>query len=113
MKRQTINIGLVICGGLTAMTGLLMLFHYESHLIIGLHEIASLATLFFCFLHIKVNWRPLTMSFGNKGTLFIVLGILAGSAIFMLFTGGFDYKEREIRQVVQEKFGMELPERKK
>lgn len=113
MKRQTINAGLTLCGGLTVISGLLMLFHYESHFTTGIHELSALGMVFFCIWHVKANWKPLLAAFKNRKAVCAVFGALALCTLLMLAWGSFGYKEESLRGLVQEKFGVELPAEQK
>ncbi len=88
ITRSAVNKGLVICGGVTALSGLFLMPHFESHYAKAAHQICGVLFIVFSCFHIKINFKPLRGSFAAKS-------IAAASAVFiisiaiMLATGRF------------------------
>lgn len=108
MSRKNINRVLTVAGGLTLISGLFMLFHYESHFTQSLHEIASLVTALFMILHVKANWAALKSVFKPRWLSLALLGFFLLCTGMMLALGSFNYKEMEVREHLKDKFGIEL-----
>lgn len=109
MSRKNINRVLTAAGGLTLISGLFMLFHYESYFTQSLHEIAALVTAFFMLLHVKANWAALKSVFKTRWLSLTLLGFCLFCIVMMLVLGRFDYKELEVREHLKDRFGIELP----
>lgn len=92
MPRSTINKVLVLTGSLMCLTGIFLLFHYESHFALAVHQIAGLIFVVFCILHIKINWNAIAKLFKSSFTPYIIISILIISTIIMFVTG--DIKNR-------------------
>lgn len=89
MKRSKINKGLTLTGGLTLLTGIFLLFYYESHFAKAVHQIAGFVLAGFSITHIKINRKPLANSFVGRASLWVILGIFAVSLVIMAVTGSF------------------------
>lgn len=89
MKRSKINKGLTLMGGLTLLTGIFLLFHYESHFAKAVHQIAGFALAGFSITHININKKPLANSFVGRTYLWVMLGVFAVSLVIMAVTGSF------------------------
>ena len=94
-KRYVINSVLVISGGLTALSGFFLLFHYESHFTKAVHEIGALLLVLFAVIHIVVNWRALASSLKERLSVRAVIIVFAVCIAIMAVTGSRDlHKER-------------------
>jgi hypothetical protein len=89
MTRSTINKILAISGGLTCLTGLFLLIHYESHFSKAVHQIAGLAFMIFSIYHIKVNFKGVTNSFSGSAAKYILFSTLIGCTIIAAIMGDF------------------------
>lgn len=88
INRTIINKGLLICGGVTAISGLFLMPHFESNYAKAAHQICGVLFIVFSGFHIKVNLRPLHGSFTIKSALFAAVIFIASAAI-MLMSGHF------------------------
>ncbi len=90
MKRTLINRVLVISGGLTVLTGLFLLVHFESHFAKAVHQIAGLILVIFSIKHVWQNRLALGKAFTNKRSISIVLLLFALSVAVMAATGAHE-----------------------
>jgi hypothetical protein len=89
MTRSTINKVLAISGGLTCLTGLFLLIHYESHFSKAIHQIAGLAFMIFSIYHMKVNFKGVMNSFNGRAAKYVLFSILIGCTLMAAITGDF------------------------
>ena len=89
MKRSVINPVLVITGGLTVLSGLFLMFHFESHFAKGIHQICGLFLLIFGIMHIIINWKALAVSLRGRLAAWPVAVVFAVCIIIMTVTGKF------------------------
>jgi hypothetical protein len=89
MTRSTINKVLALSGGLTCLTGLFLLIHYESHFSKAIHQIAGLAFMIFSIYHIKLNCKGIRNSFSGQAAKYILFSILIGCTIIAAIIGDF------------------------
>lgn len=99
--RSLINRGLALCGGLTVISGLMLLFHYESDLIKGTHEVASLFLAAFAILHLRLNWRAFGKTLGSAPGIRLIMIILAAATSAMLVSGSF-YGGKTLETLLQQ-----------
>ena len=85
MRRTLINPILATAGSLTLISGLFLLFHYESEFTQSLHEIAAIVLVITGALHIKLNWKALKSSL--KGRIIAVCAVVAACTVIMIVTG--------------------------
>ena len=80
IKRSVLNPVLIISGGLTIVSGFLLLFHLKSRPIVGVHEIGGLIFVVVCLLHVIINWRPMLHSLkGRTAAWLVILSLVLGS----------------------------------
>lgn len=72
-----VNKGLGICDGVTALSGLFLMPHFESHYAKAAHQICGVLFIVFSSFHIKVNFKPLRGNFAAKS-------IAAASVVFLI-----------------------------
>jgi hypothetical protein len=89
MTRPTINKILTISGGLTALTGLFLMVHYESHFSIVIHNIAGLIFIIFSLLHIKFNFKGIKNSFTSNASKYVMVFLFIGCAAIAAIKGSF------------------------
>lgn len=87
IKRNVLNPILTISGGLTVISGLLLLFHLKSWAIVAVHELGSLIFLVCCILHLAVNWRPLLSSLKGRTAAWLVIGSLVLGGLGLTYSG--------------------------
>ena len=87
MARSMINKILVLSGGLAALTGLFLLFHYESHFALAAHQLGGLIFVVFCIRHLISNWKATLKSFNNDLSKYLVVAVFVVSVIIMFATG--------------------------
>ena len=87
-NRQIINPILTVSGLLTMVSGAFMFFHFQSTVVVGLHEIMGLIFITSGILHTAVNWRALLKTLGAKKQQYVIMAaivlcvvIMVGSAI--------------------------------
>lgn len=102
MKRAVINKVLILSGGLTALSGIFLFFHYESSFIKAIHEIGALTLLVFCLLHLKMNWNALAKAAGGKKFALFALCVFAAYAAVMAATGTL-YDEETMLNLLRER----------
>lgn len=88
--RRIINPMLTVAGLLTMISGILMLFHFESHLVVVLHELMGLGLVVLALVHLALNWRPLLISLGERRGRLITALVIAGVAAVMIVNGVTD-----------------------
>ena len=97
MQRSTVNTILAVSGGLTILSGLFLLFHYESSLIKAVHEIGALV-MALCFIpHLKANWKSFKSSFPNKTKVYAIAAVFALAIMVMAATGAHYDEETFIK----------------
>ena len=89
MSRSILNPILTTAAILTAVSGLLILIHYESYFTKALHEIAALILVVSAITHIVLNWKPLKKTLGKR--FYIWSAAIALCILVMLAMGSFDY----------------------
>lgn len=89
MKRSIINPVLVVSGSLVALTGLFLLFDYESDFAYGVHQICAIVLVIFGVIHILTNWKALSISLKGRLSVWVLLAILAVSLVILVLTGEF------------------------
>ena len=85
-NRSFVNIALVITGIFTLATGVFLFFHIKSHLIVHVHEIASLFFVMACLLHAIMNWKPLLHSMKGRLPSWAVVVLLAVTVLGMAYS---------------------------
>jgi len=87
MKRSVINPVLVLCGGLTVLSGFFLMFHYESHFAKVIHNVGGAILVIFGTLHTMMNWKALINSIKYRLFAWVVAFLFAISVIIMAITG--------------------------
>lgn len=87
--RKIINPMLIVSGILTMVTGLLMLFHFQSHPVVVVHELMGIGLVAVTLVHLALNWRPMIGSLGRRGRWVVAL-IVTGTAAIMIISGVTD-----------------------
>ena len=87
MKRKIVNTALAVSSSLTALSGLFLLFHYQSYFTKVLHELAGLIFLVFGLWHFKLNLSALRFLRGSRGML--VVAFLVTCLVIMALTGDY------------------------
>ena len=73
MKRSVINPIMVMSGGLTLISGLFLMFHYESHFAKAIHQIGGILLIIFAVMHIVMNRKALAASCKRQFHVWAVL----------------------------------------
>jgi len=73
MKRSVINPILVMSGGLTLISGLFLMFHFESHFAKAIHQIGGVLMIIFAIMHLVVNRKALLTSVRGRFHIFAAL----------------------------------------
>ncbi len=88
--RKIVGPALTISGLLTMASGLLMLFHLQSHLVIVLHELLSIVFVASSLVHLSLNWRALTSSLGGRRGRLLTFALVAAVTALMTVSGAMD-----------------------
>ena len=88
-NRSFLNPVLAITGFLTLLTGLFLLFHIQSGLIMHAHEIGGLFFAVACLLHLFLNWKPLLHSMKGRLPGWAIVALLIIPTVVMAYSGKF------------------------
>jgi len=75
-----------LSGSLLLTSGLFLLFHLKSHLIDGIHQLASIVFIAACAAHLVLNRKPLFKALGKRAILWPLLAVVAFSVVIMAFS---------------------------
>ena len=85
-KRSIINPVLVISIGLTALSGLFLMFHYESHFTKAIYQIGGIFLVIFVVMHLIINWKTLMVFLSGPFMLWTMV-VFAVAVVIMTSTG--------------------------
>ena len=89
MTRATTNKILAMSGGLTCLTGLFLMVHYQSHFSIVIHNIAGLVFMIFSLYHAKLNFKGIASAFTKNSSRFLMAFLFIGCAVIAALRGNF------------------------
>ena len=89
MTRHKLNKILTISGGLTCLTGLFLLVHYESRFSIVMHQVAGLIFMIFSISHIKFNFKGIKNALGSNSSKCIMAFLFIGCVVIAAIRGSF------------------------
>ena len=82
-SRGLCNLGLALTGGLTLLSGLLLLFHLKSRPIVMIHEWGGLIFAVVCLIHLTLNTKPMLKTIGGRTVAWALLAALLFSGLGM------------------------------
>jgi len=93
LNRQFWTPLLTLSGSLLLTSGLFLLFHLKSHLIDGIHQLASIVFIAACAAHLVLNRKPLFKALGKRAILWPLFAVAVLSVVIMAFSD-FEVSQR-------------------